>query len=61
MTKMQFECLGLKRTRAFLVDLLDPKETPSVPLKVRRKARHLLCQWPSIDMEGQPIFTPERQ
>jgi hypothetical protein len=36
-------------TRAFLFSLLDPRETPRIPLKIRREAgaclRHYPSQW----------------
>lgn len=33
-------------TRRFLLDLIDPKKTPKVPLDIRRQARSLLKHYP---------------
>lgn len=33
-------------TRAFLLDLLDRKKTPRVPIEIREKARRLLKHYP---------------
>ena len=35
------------RTGKFLLDLLDPKKTPRVPLSIRKDARNLLRHYPS--------------
>ena len=35
------------RTQKFLLELLDPKKTPRVPLSVRKEARNLLRHYPT--------------
>lgn len=47
--------------REFLLSLLDPKQTPRVPLSIRKEARKLLKHFPNkFDMEqaveGREVF-----
>jgi len=37
---------ALKKTRKFLIDLLDPKETPKVPKNIRQQASFCLKHFP---------------
>lgn len=37
---------AVNNTRQFLVDLMDPKKTPRVPMQVRREARRCLKHYP---------------
>lgn len=37
---------ALKRTRQFLLDLLNPKETPNVPKSIRKQASSCLKHFP---------------
>ena len=51
---------ALKSTRAFLRSLLDPRETPRVPLSVRVEARWCLRHFPSdLDIEIAEEKCPE--
>lgn len=47
MTLLGERMTAIKNTRRFLLDLLNPKDTPNVPLKIRRQARDLLKHYPS--------------
>lgn len=38
---------SVNRTRKFLIDLMNPKETPRVPKDIRQYARSLLKHYPS--------------
>ena len=38
--------LAMKSTRRFLMALMNPKDTPKVPLKIRKEARRLLKHYP---------------
>ena len=37
---------AVKATRRFLMDLMDPKQTPRVPRKIRQQARSMLKHYP---------------
>jgi hypothetical protein len=51
---------SLKNTRAFLLSLLYPKETPKVPLKIRRAARQMLRHFPSeFEIEEVTKIAPQ--
>ena len=39
---------ALEQTRMFLVELLDPKQTPRVPKSIRRRAHRLLKHYPFL-------------
>lgn len=52
-------------TREFLLSLLDAKQTPRVPMKVRHEARRLLKHYPDyfnfeqmFDDKWQKVFGP---
>lgn len=52
-------------TREFLLSLLDPKQTPRVPKKVRHQARQLLKHYPyrynfdeMFEDKWQKVFGP---
>ena len=46
------------RTREFLKNLLDPKQTPRIPRALRNQARALLKHYPTaIDLEPRRIKT----
>lgn len=38
---------AVNRTREFLIDLMDPRETPRIPKTIRDQARSLLRHYPS--------------
>lgn len=38
--------MTISRTRDFLMELLDPKETPDIPKVIRQRARSLLKHYP---------------
>ena len=47
-------------TRAFLVDLLNPKKTPKVPKVIRERAYRCLRHYPhSLDMEQACEMAPK--
>ena len=46
MTLPSEEKWSLEHTRNFLRDLLDPKKTPRVPLKIRKEAGRCLKHYP---------------
>jgi hypothetical protein len=46
MTTKDERYLAIKNTHRFLRSLLDPKETPRVPRKIRIMARSLLKHYP---------------
>jgi len=51
---------AIKNTKQFLVDLMDPKKTPRVPMDVRREARRCLKHYPGdYYMEQAQKFAPE--
>jgi hypothetical protein len=51
---------ALKRARSFLIKLLDPKETPRVPLEIRKEARALLKHYPwDLDLKKLAKKCPE--
>jgi hypothetical protein len=39
---------ALEQTRMFLVELLDPKQTPRVPAAIRKRACRLLKHYPLL-------------
>ena len=52
--------MAVIRTRDFLLKLLNPKETPKVPLRIRQEAALLLRHFPnSLDMDVAKINLPE--
>lgn len=46
MTLPDERLVSLKRTRKFLIDLLNPKETPKVPKIIRQQASSCLKHFP---------------
>lgn len=51
---------ALINARSFLYDLLDPKETPRVPLKIRRQAKACLKHFPrDFDLARMQVGMPE--
>ena len=46
MTLPHEEARAVVYTRAFLVSLLDPKQTPRIPGDIRKQARNLLKHYP---------------
>ena len=51
---------SLMNAREFLIRLLDPRETPRVPLSVRREARWVLKHYPSqAEIEALADEMPE--
>lgn len=51
---------SIENTREFLLSLLDPKQTPRIPKKIRTKAYWCLRHFPSeYDMEKARIKCPE--
>lgn len=52
--------LTVRNVREFLVSLTDPKQTPRVPMDVRRRARQLLKHYPTpFDMKRLVEKAPE--
>lgn len=47
MTLPHERTLAVTNTRAFLLSLLDPKQTPRVPKAIRMQARSLLKHYPN--------------
>ena len=51
---------SIRTTRAFLVDLMDPKKTPRVPKEIRMKAYYCLKHYPGEYHMGEAaIQAPE--
>jgi len=56
---------SINRTRQFLIDLCNPKETPRVPKDIRDRARGLLKHYPGeyymdeVSKEAPRIFGDE--
>ena len=51
---------AIRTTRAFLVDLMDPKKTPRVPKEIRMKAYYCLKHYPGEYHMGEAaIQAPE--
>ena len=51
---------AIDNTKKFLLDLMDPKKTPRVPMSIRREARNCLRHYPTeFDMEQAQQLAPE--
>jgi len=51
---------SVKNTERFLLDLMDPKKTPRVPLAIRQRARQCLRHYPgSYDMVRAAEAVPD--
>lgn len=51
---------AVNNTRKFLLDLMDPKKTPRVPMEVRRAARRNIKHYPGeYHMDKAAEMAPE--
>ena len=51
---------AIDNTKKFLLDLMDPKKTPRVPMDIRREARRCLKHYPDeYHMEQAQQHAPE--
>lgn len=51
---------AIDNTKKFLLDLMDPKKTPRVPMDIRREARRCLKHYPDeYHMEQAQQLAPE--
>ena len=51
---------AIDNTKKFLLDLMDPKKTPRVPMSIRREARNCLKHYPTeYDMEQAQQLAPK--
>lgn len=51
---------AIDNTKKFLLNLMDPKKTPRVPMSIRREARNCLKHYPNeFDMEQVQQLAPE--
>ena len=48
MSTSEEELMALERTKKFLFDLLNPKETPKVPREIRKRASRCLKHYPLL-------------
>ena len=50
---------ALKKSRAFLSDLLTPKTRPQTVAELRRRVWSCLKHFPLLDEKGQPYWSPD--
>ena len=50
---------ALVNAQNLLCSLLDPKQTPGIPGKIRRQAHACLRHYPPFDINGVPLFSQD--